>query len=613
MNLKKLLVFIEKWGLFLLVTFTSLLFVLSVKEAAGNTQGELHLSILEAFVNTVTSGSDTAQGWTKRMHFLLNVTLAWAAVRVYMATAGLKWDSFVARWLARNHVVIVAGRNIQNSEPGNIRSNASIDADDADKSALAVDIALSLAEIETVVLCLPDVDEGSRAKLWTKGVTLLTDNLSMADILVASGARRASQLIAMRDYYGDNIALTRSVLSPSFRNQEIKCKCLVEPLSVMRTFDPEDYFEPSKLPQVRIFNESEIVARRIVRVYPPDSPVAMSDKGVHLLLIGLDSVGQAILVQLARIGHYRSGSKPKITVVDKNVKAQWRQVLDAHEGIERWIQVETQESSLGEIGPDEIDRWLNDERKITMTYVCTDDEIANLRIARLLLRSLKEQEQVLGDSAGSMVVALEQPGGTVLSEFASQEAEQGRFRLYSLSDTGQSDVDMTASEGLLSDFDDDRARLFHDAYCKRDAEECARNSSRKPATFNLPWSKLPETVRNANRRTADHFDVKLRAVGCQVVAAQDVKAAQLSEGEIELLAKMEHDRWWADRTLDGWTLGEQRDNKRKIHPNMLDYEQLSERVKQLDRDSVNQMFAVFEGEGLRVTRVRSDSRDDLAF
>ena len=92
---------------------------------------------------------------------------------------------------------------------------------------------------------------------------------------------------------------------------------------------------------------------------------------------------------MARIGHYRSACKPKITVVDRQVSRQWRQALGAHPALEQWVRVEKEEARIEDVGNSEIDKWLSDECAITMVYVCTKDEIANLRIARLLVGALR--------------------------------------------------------------------------------------------------------------------------------------------------------------------------------------------------------------------------------
>jgi len=605
MLMKRLLVFVEKWGLLLLVLCTGLAFGLSVVEQMQLKPGEHAVSLWTAMLNTAKSDSKSAEGWAKHMHLMVELTLAWGAIRVYMATVGLKWDNFVARYLARSHVIIVAGKADNNPANQAARSPRNVLAQQVDKGALAIDLALSMVATQPVVLSLKSVDEGKRLKLWEAGVTVLTRDMAMADMLQATGAKRASMLIAMRDHYGDNITLTRAAMAPRLGNPSLECKCLIEPLSVKRNFRLEDYFETESLPRIRVFNESELIARRVLQAYPPDHPVAASDlEGVHVLLVGLGSVGQSILLQLARIGHYRSGKKPKATVIDRNVKLQWQQMLEAYPQLESLLSVETQELAIEEVSADDLDRWLFDERLVTIAYVCTRDEIANLRVARLLLAQMQLRASE-GHARVADVVALDPPGGCVLSDYAQYGQHPGYFHLFSLVGSNR---DQRAKEGegagnLLLDVDDSRARQFHEGYCTKDRLECANNPGQKPKPFNRPWADLPETARDANRITADHFEVKMRAVGCRVVSRSDgSEPTALSPEELELLARMEHNRWVADRLLDGWKHDAVRCNKRKLHPSLVPYDELTEPIKQLDRDSVLQMVEILGTEGLAITR-----------
>lgn len=605
MLMKRLLVFVEKWGLLLLVLCTGLAIGLSVAEEMEPKSGEYAVSLWTAMLNTATSTSESAQGWSKRMHLMVNVTLAWAAIRVYMATVGLKWDNFAARYLARSHVIIVAGKADSNPTDQAARSPRDVLAQQVDKGALAIDLALSMVATQQVVLSLKSVDEGKRIQLWEAGVTVLTQDMAMADVLQATGAKRASMLIAMRDHYGDNITLTRAAMAPRLNNPDLECKCLIEPLSVKRNFRLEDYFETESLSRIRVFNESELIARRVLQTYPPDLPVAASDvEGVHVLLVGLGSVGQSVLLQLARIGHYRSSKNPKATVIDRNAKLQWLQLLEAYPQLESLLTVEPQERAIEEVNADDLDRWLCDERPVTIAYVCTRVEIANLRVARLLLAQMQMRASE-GHARVADVVALDPPGGCVLSDYAQYGQHEGYFHLFSQAGVN-SDQRAKKGEGagsLISDINDSRARQFHEGYCTKDRLECANNPGQKPKPFNQPWADLPETAREANRITADHFEVKMRAVGCCIVArSEGSEPTILSPDELEMLARMEHKRWAADRSLDGWKYDTVRCNKRKLHPNLVPYDELTEPIKQLDRDAVLQMVEILGTEGLVITR-----------
>jgi hypothetical protein len=140
--------------------------------------------------------------------------------------------------------------------------------------------------------------------------------------------------------------------------------------------------------------------------------------------------------------------------------------------------------------------------------------------------------------------------------------------------------------------DDRRARLLHEDYC-------AKNPS---SSSNEKWEDLPETLRDANRGPSDHFEVKLRAIGLALAPKNRQEAAEISEDEMTLMARMEHARWWADRSLNGWTYGPDRDNGQKIHPNMVPYEELSEADQKKDKDNVQQMIDIMDQEGKVILR-----------
>jgi hypothetical protein len=600
MLIKKLIVLIDKWGLVVLVLCLVSAFTLAVAEGVWPLDGKDAVSLWASILETLTSDSDSTSGWAKVMHLMFNATLAWAGVRVYMATAGLKWDNFAARYLSRSHVIIIAGQTAESSSVQDAKTSRHTSGLKVDKSALAIELALSMASKQPVVLNLKSVDESNRTRLWDAGVTLLAEDLAMADVLKATGASRASTLIAMRDHYGDNITLTRAAFSHVMENKALECKCLIEPLSVKRTFKPEDYFEKDSLSQIRIFNEAELIARRLLQIYPPELPVALSDEaGVHLVLVGLGSVGQSILLQLARLGHYRSGKKPKVTVIDRNVKQQLREMLAAYPRLLTLVHVETQELKIEEVSEDDVDRWLFDERPVTMVYVCTKDEIANLRFARLLVNRIQKYDPD-ENLMTPKVVALDPPGGCVLSDYSDHGQHNGCFQVFSLVQEGSQKQAKRGIErgGLIFEVDDTRARQFHEDYCAKDSVRCEENPGSQRAPLNRPWTELPESARNANRITADHFEVKMRAIGYRIVSKEERgDSVALEPGQLELLARMEHDRWSADKVLDGWTFNAERIDARKFHPNLVPYEELTEPIKQLDRNSVLQMIKILDNEG----------------
>jgi hypothetical protein len=106
-----------------------------------------------------------------------------------------------------------------------------------------------------------------------------------------------------------------------------------------------------------------------------------------------------------------------------------------------------------------------------------------------------------------------------------------------------------------------------------------------------PWEFLAENLKESNRRQADHIAVKLRAIGCEVSRPEPKRSVVtgFKPEEIELLARMEHQRWNAEKYVDGWTNGQARDDEKKIHDCLVDWDKLPEEIREYDRHAVRKI------------------------
>jgi hypothetical protein len=130
------------------------------------------------------------------------------------------------------------------------------------------------------------------------------------------------------------------------------------------------------------------------------------------------------------------------------------------------------------------------------------------------------------------------------------------------------------------------AKTIHENYLK-DQE------GKKPASdpSMQPWEKLNENLKESNRRQADHIPEKLRRVRCGFVSVTDIEPVkfEFTPAEIEILAEMEHDRWVSERLFDGWVYGEKREIDKKISPYIVPWKDLTEDVKEWDRDAMRRL------------------------
>jgi hypothetical protein len=77
---------------------------------------------------------------------------------------------------------------------------------------------------------------------------------------------------------------------------------------------------------------------------------------------------------------------------------------------------------------------------------------------------------------------------------------------------------------------------------------------------------------------------------------------RLTDEEVERLARREHVRWTDERLADAWTLGPERDVLAKVSPYLVDWAELPEDVRELDREPVRRIPEVLASAGLEIRR-----------
>lgn len=176
--------------------------------------------------------------------------------------------------------------------------------------------------------------------------------------------------------------------------------------------------------------------------------------------------------------------------------------------------------------------------------------------------------------AGSMALAKDYPG---------------RYRIYRLAPARRLDIE-------------ELARAIHDLYCE---EAQSRGKTLETNSMLRRWDELPEDMRDANRAQAADIPNKLHMLGYELAHRQGVKPSEmrLDPERAEAVAKHEHDRWVNERLRSGWTYGNPRDNARKQHPLLVDWDQLPEKEKDKDRDTVSYLPALIERAGFQVRKI----------
>ena len=340
-------------------------------------------------------------------------------------------------------------------------------------------------------------------------------------------------------------------------------------------------------PKTRVLSTAAVAARALAAAHPPFLIAReLGHPRIHALMVGFGQTGQAIARDLIVNCRTTYLSPPRITVIDPQAKAL--------EGVLRVRAPELDQcaDSLfidGEIGgravrpnPAVIARDLAAGGPLTVAYVCLGDDVGALSAAATLQSLLRAMD-------------IDQPPIFVQLRKAQIVGDGDGHGLDALTAFGELDAVLDASE-FLSSAPDVAARAFCEAY-RASLPAAERDDPANRSAF--PWDRLDETWRQANRDAVAHIAAKLASAGVAPERWRGVdglprleKSERLYHGhsDLELLSRLEHERWNAQRRMDGWRYVDapSKDQLRRLHPSLQGYDTLTEQVKEYDRVMVRQ-------------------------
>lgn len=351
--------------------------------------------------------------------------------------------------------------------------------------------------------------------------------------------------------------------------------------------------------RLQIFNVFETGARRLLEEYPPfDQADENHSAAPHIVVVGVGWFGETVVANAARrwwdSGNTK-GERIRVTLIDteadvraESLRLQFPQLESACELIPRQIDIRSPEFARAEFLFDSSGRC-----DANMVYVCLYDDPRSLTAALSLYQRVKELNIPI-------VVRMEHEAGlaALLSGTNDEHGKHRNLHAFGFFDrTCTPDLILGCTYEML-------ARASHQQYYRA---QMARGITRDQNSSVVPWEELSQQMKESNRRQAEHISVKLEAIGCAVTMTSEwhVPPFLFSPEEIELMAKMEHERYVAERLARGRSRGERAVGKH-INPGLGPWEELSEEMKDIDRDYVRGIPSMLSKARFRVYRVEGE-------
>lgn len=413
-----------------------------------------------------------------------------------------------------------------------------------------------------------------------RGALVLVGDARDDALLKRAGVSTASHIVAVCRDDSTNVEIAvRAMWLCEARKRDplVGVIHVVDPelCSLLRT---EELAMPSRAGFVlEFFNVFERGAAALLR-NPATSPFMPPDGAApHAVVIGPGRLATSLIAQMSRTRAHQRGSASSpltITLVGPGADDARRLLESRHIGFENG---DTRLKAVAlEIASDEFEHaaFLDGPPHPSVVYVCVKPDPAAVSAGLAAQRSLRY-------GAASVVVRLTH--GTGLGSLLGAGRSVGGG-LGTLSPFGL--LDETCHAGLLEGVYERMARELHEAYRRH-----------SPAADS--WESLNDRDRASSRAQAAHTGAKLRAVECGLVPLADASEGpfQFTPSEVELLARLEHDRWCVWMRQRGYRRGERRRDRgrwsrrlfpwlKSRHPYLRPWEELPADVQEANRQFI---------------------------
>ncbi|NIM92879.1 MAG: hypothetical protein GTO18_04090 [Anaerolineales bacterium] len=455
-----------------------------------------------------------------------------------------------------------------------------------------------LAQDRKVVVIELDEGNDSIEQLRVRGAIVLTGDATDPAVLQHASIHRARYLIAVCEDDGTNAEI-------AVQTQNLIADLDCDPLTCfIHIVDPrlcdllrENEIGGNAFPGLRLelFNVYERGAQLILEEYSPfELDGEERDDPTHVLLIGMGKMGENLATRIAYAWHSnrRSSNNPiLLTVVDRQAEEKLKSLEARYPHLAACCQFFPLSMDVNSSGFYKAPFLTDvDKNGVRIAYICFDSDSLSLNVGLTLARLTRKQEIPI-------VMRMIEERGLALLLGNGMEDHEGFSNLHAFSL-----LDKTCTPELLfGGIHELLARSVYEDYAR---QQISLKPPIKGSDNLVPWDQLPEGIKNSNRRYADHISVKLRAVDCYLAPLRDWDAIEFSfsEPEVELMARMEHERWVRVQEREGWSYAEERDNARKVHPSLVVWEELPEVEKKKNRAFIRDLPRILAKAGFQIQR-----------
>ena len=374
----------------------------------------------------------------------------------------------------------------------------------------------------------------------------------------------------------------------------------------------------------RPFNFHENWARRIwgtslsesdIKKYAPLDyrPICNTDDKhyVHLVIVGLNQCGCALLLEALRVCHYANYDdqmpsdkriRTVITIIDKELDDKinlFRYQLPYIEKQIDDIKINYRSDDFcSEPSLSDIETWNADPQQMLTIAICLSNTDLSLQLGLNLPPSIYQ---------GDTQILIRQEIQTDLGKLICLDNVRYRnVKTFGMLEQG-------ISKPMLQD---NMASFINQEYCEngyllnlyRMYTEGDANFAEEKRKAQSSWQQMEENMRWANRYQIDAYSTYLRTLGYRITFSPEQAVTDpeflknLPEEAMRTLMRMEKNRWNAERSIEGWRYEPTRDNIHRTHPLICPFGQLPPKEQTKDKSVIENLYYVITLGGYHIEK-----------
>jgi hypothetical protein len=431
---------------------------------------------------------------------------------------------------------------------------------------------------EKIVVIESNVEHGSISHLRRKGVIVLEGNAVDEDMLHKANVLNARVLLALTNDETTNIHIAQRATQvynhyPAniLPNNILQVVMHVDDYYTMNIFKefhekaiPENgqYRKGGSKMDYHVFSIYQLAAIFMIDNFSPDKYVSLKedeDPAAHLLILGDNLAAQYLVLEAAQMYHFANLKQTRITVVAENVE-----------------EIQTKINSLYPFLVKAVDlRYINNLDffkddcpvpcdDISVCFVALDDDGQSVYFSRKLRQHLFAQSRNTKDSSMRSYnryadfeksfppIKTLLPRNTALVHIfkdVSFEMKALGIELINMDEevcNKKTIVDNRKEEDFI-------AKHIHFEWAKSQA---IRNKV-TAGTMQEEWEKIKDAQKDSNRLPARHLFIKLRFANADLSdqeSGEELDFDTLEPALWDKIARMEHNRWNAEKYINGFVL-----------------------------------------------------------